>query len=137
MKWKPISEAPRDGTAILAYGTAGYLADGPLQYITYWNGDWWHQENSGLDNIAQPTHWMHLPDAPEKKMAHDPGLRPMLDAVEAAFNAAGEHMPWASTVAQSILDMPTAVRCEVEKELRKRLLLAWITQGDSTWKERR
>lgn len=57
-------------------------------------------------------------------MAHDPGPLPLLDLVEAAFNAAGERMPWASTVAQRILDMPTMVRVAVEAELDKRLMEA-------------
>lgn len=55
-------------------------------------------------------------------MAHDPGPLPLLDAVEAAFNAAGARMPWASSVAQVILDMPTMVRVAVEAELDKRMV---------------
>ena len=66
-KWRPISEAPRDGTRILVYQPA-VLYKGGMSYPPYievaeyrdYDGKW----DAG-DVILDPTHWMPRPRPPE------------------------------------------------------------------------
>ena len=65
MEWQPIETAPNDWSGVLLYESCadrnndvgeGYFAS------TDYDGDGeWHWENN---DIAHPTHWMHLPPAP-------------------------------------------------------------------------
>ena len=59
--WRPIAEAPRDGTRVLGYFPnieAGYHDTAYLgRFETWASRDW----------PAQPTHWMPLPSPPEKE----------------------------------------------------------------------
>lgn len=66
-KWRDISEAPRDGTPILAYCADHYGRFGNMQVT------WWRQADDKRGYIGwgefnetywPPTHWMPLPDPP-------------------------------------------------------------------------
>lgn len=68
MKWQPISEAPKDGTVILAFWKSGFLESFVFIQPMKWCDDrekfiisWDH------DDECSPTHWMPmpLPPAPE------------------------------------------------------------------------
>lgn len=79
MKWRPISEAPRDGTKILAW------SEGRGARETYWrlygvgsparedyikglgpSGAWdWVEPMNNWAASWNPTHWMPLPEPPE------------------------------------------------------------------------
>lgn len=62
--WRPISEAPRDGTRILSW-------DGKAQNIAFWgrsnpiNRAAWIGGHCRIDHIDQPTHFMPLPQPPK------------------------------------------------------------------------
>jgi hypothetical protein len=62
--WRPISEAPKDGTDVLIY-----VADTAEQFVGYWRDD----SNAfviapngrgGWTGLKEPTHWMPLPPPP-------------------------------------------------------------------------
>lgn len=66
MSWKPIDTAPKDGTRILVHrrGARRY----PIVGVDFWRVEshswpwkpcWYHSPED-----EQPTHWMHLPEAP-------------------------------------------------------------------------
>jgi hypothetical protein len=64
--WKPISNAPRDGRAILAYLPAN-VGHTPRQDVVaiYWDaGSGWATAYSGARLDTEPTYWMPLPDPP-------------------------------------------------------------------------
>ena len=51
--WRPIDEAPRDGTWIVAR----YLSNRP--FVARWEGQVW---TDGYQAIRDPTHWLKLPE---------------------------------------------------------------------------
>jgi hypothetical protein len=61
--WRPMSEAPRDGTPIL--GVWVMRPNGPpVDWgVTRWSHGDWCDDESGLD-IPTPTAWMPLPPPP-------------------------------------------------------------------------
>lgn len=68
VEWRPISEAPRDGTPILVWDPTRPLrhfgTDDDLRYaVAHWRteGHGWANRNSAH---SSPTHWMPLPPAP-------------------------------------------------------------------------
>lgn len=72
-EWKPIESAPKDGTKILALCQPTYYETGKSMPFSYINVVWWRKRveddhnkwrHSLNDSVAQPTHWMPLPDAP-------------------------------------------------------------------------
>ena len=73
-EWQPIETAPRDGTLILVTGVNGLNT---VLAAYYWEGDdyspnpykgWSGIVNSfGEQRIAEPTHWMPLPEPPSEK----------------------------------------------------------------------
>lgn len=85
-KWRPISEAPKDGTKVWGYCIANGI---PYQACIWWRGDkytawkddgyvWRLTENDastrgfaeGLPNPG-PTHWMPLPEPPKSVSDHE------------------------------------------------------------------
>lgn len=66
MSWQPIETAPRTRRSILVY-----CAENQCIYTAFWR-DWgerqgWAHFGGGNDLMTQlPTHWMPLPDSPEK-----------------------------------------------------------------------
>lgn len=68
-KWRPIEEAPRDGTYVLLRGDSGYIGT-PYRYIVarhdvkYRPLQPWvtHANDSVLDDGKMPTHFRPLPD---------------------------------------------------------------------------
>lgn len=65
--WRPISEAPRDGTAVWLFCPDDY----PQQAVGYWADDprgsyWAFAEQLVMDvaGMAYPTHFMPLPPPP-------------------------------------------------------------------------
>lgn len=69
MEWQPIETAPKDGTEILLYDGFGlqvcrYGFDSVHNRVKLWvYGDTLDQYNTRLD-MADPTHWMPLPEPP-------------------------------------------------------------------------
>lgn len=65
-EWQPIETAPTDGTPILVYAQDTTVAcDDPLTpFITVCA----YHENGGfcVCEIREATHWMHLPEPPQK-----------------------------------------------------------------------
>lgn len=66
-EWKPIAEAPRDGTRVLYSGAT----DGIIRWVTM--GRWvedagWYEINTDPTDARSdedyPTHWMPLPAPP-------------------------------------------------------------------------
>lgn len=61
-RWRPISEAPRDGTTILVWFNDGWAENEAIS-------SWWDREHGWTcqytDSI-QPTHFMPLPAPPEE-----------------------------------------------------------------------
>lgn len=72
--WRPISEAPRDGTLIIVgrnMGNFGFVR-GTAYYENSGNGiEGWiargFSEPPGELGLAHPTHWMPLPQPPEEE----------------------------------------------------------------------
>jgi len=59
-QWRPIAEAPRDGTSVLL----GWSGHDDWTCTAYWNGDAWSADNF-LEWMTQPTHFRPLPPAPD------------------------------------------------------------------------
>ena len=62
-QWRPISEAPRDGTRIIVYRPNAYkISHGYIDEIgeDYFKGKHWMKSNF----VNQPTHFMPLPQPP-------------------------------------------------------------------------
>ncbi len=64
-QWKPIADAPKDGTFILTWNSNGINE-------VYWDADneWWYHDVDG-DNVwplrgGYPTLWADLPPAPKE-----------------------------------------------------------------------
>ena len=71
--WRPISEAPTDGTPIWAYQPNG--TPHGAQYVAWMDdhidcGPCWFDEQ---DSEPEPTHWRPLPPPPEPPTDYDPG----------------------------------------------------------------
>jgi hypothetical protein len=72
--WRPISEAPRDGTAVLLYGGGGCFGWMPPANmenfptsICYWDdrkAAWIEATGEQYERHNDPTHFRHLPPAP-------------------------------------------------------------------------
>lgn len=70
-KWKPISEAPKDGTRILVVRLGNHPTTGePFEpAIAHWFSDMYGWQEDGLDpqdyaDNWELTHWMQLPSPP-------------------------------------------------------------------------
>lgn len=63
MDWQPIDTAPQDGTRVLLWISTGIAM--PFS----WDGERWQGDDFPL-NLAWPTHWMPLPDAPNPAAPH-------------------------------------------------------------------
>lgn len=68
--WKPISEAPKDGTFILAYQPGVAAPDiVVVSFDEYWSQDGWWMCCDGKNpelplRGPEPTHWQPLPPPP-------------------------------------------------------------------------
>ena len=69
--WRPISTAPKDGTAILLHGRDVHQRRRPGPFIASWSGDWpgdenryWRCVTPGLISEIAPTHWLPVPPPP-------------------------------------------------------------------------
>jgi hypothetical protein len=58
--WRPIETAPRDGTLILVYATAGQHGLPELYSLCSWH----EQAGFCICELRKPTHWMPLPKPP-------------------------------------------------------------------------
>ena len=62
--WRPISEAPKDGTPLLLYPTFAHMFDVAMGYWHH-EHDCWYMVNLGhLNGLWEPTHFRHLPEPP-------------------------------------------------------------------------
>lgn len=71
--WRPITEAPRDGTYILLAGPSGYVGTSLRVEVCRYDAEYrplqpWvnHSNDSFLDGGSEPTHWMPLPAPPKE-----------------------------------------------------------------------
>ena len=68
--WREIESAPRDGTVIIVYNSSphkSYRKQDISAAFCLENGNWYLDGSCGCnDDMIIPTHWMHLPQAPEK-----------------------------------------------------------------------
>lgn len=70
--WRPIENAPKDGTPVLVYAPQGctqWTMYTPL-WICRWDtgrheGGAWTEAGGELWTTCEPTHWMPLPQPPE------------------------------------------------------------------------
>ncbi len=54
-EWHKGSDAPKDGTAILAEWDGIYG-------VIWWKGDeWWQEGHEDAFAVSEPGHWMHIP----------------------------------------------------------------------------
>lgn len=74
MNWKPISEAPKDGTEIVCCNVSTY--GGTLHYSNIFLASWKtynpnakgkFEWRNNVGHITYPTHWDHLPELPKKQ----------------------------------------------------------------------
>lgn len=56
-RWRPIAEAPRDGTDVLIYD--------PTDPKSPFAVDWFSHDADTPGWLGNPTHWMPLPAPPE------------------------------------------------------------------------
>jgi hypothetical protein len=58
-EWRPIEEAPKDGTGIIVFAAPAHGLEG---FVTFCR---WH-ESAGfcVDELREPTDWQPLPDPP-------------------------------------------------------------------------
>lgn len=79
--WQPIETAPKDGREIILCGglldMGGYYrpSEGPRVVIAFWaeagweasvGGEFAYTSREDPIRVVEPTHWMLLPDPPEK-----------------------------------------------------------------------
>lgn len=69
MDWRPISDAPRDGSRFLAYGSYTYPDDAePTEYceVACYSGDdeWPWEDAEGLHRIEFFSHFAEIPTFP-------------------------------------------------------------------------
>jgi hypothetical protein len=69
--WRPITTAPKDGTAILIWPAQSALTGSTecmiISYVVRWH-DWkeaWIEASGEEYDTFHPTHWMPLPEPPE------------------------------------------------------------------------
>lgn len=66
MEWQPIETAPKDGTKILSFEDDEFA-------VVWWQLDRWGKEGQWSVTASRggwylsPTHWMPLPNPPEKE----------------------------------------------------------------------
>ena len=65
MKWQPIETAPLDGTPVLVVDDDEGKGDGCVYIATYSSHYGWTLDTSPQVE-GYPTHWMPLPELPEK-----------------------------------------------------------------------
>lgn len=63
--WRPISSAPKDGTAVLVWDATPHHPDGGRATVVHWNLREWSEWGPGSASYA--THWQPLPSPPEHK----------------------------------------------------------------------
>lgn len=82
-QWRPISEAPRDGTDVLVFyevantqfAHIAFYDDGQLDpdedydpdAVGWWSYVWSSVRRYKLEGLNEPTHWMPLPEPPEQE----------------------------------------------------------------------
>lgn len=68
-KWRPIEEAPKDGTVVLALCAAECFPQA-IKYVVYeeWSG-WIYSDEMLIDHVPAPTHFRPLPDDTLARMA--------------------------------------------------------------------
>lgn len=59
--WRPISEAPRDGTNIILWNK-----DWASVEIMYYHNGYWRDDEAGVFEENEPAHFMPLPQPPEE-----------------------------------------------------------------------
>ncbi len=66
--WRPIAEAPKDGTPIMGFWTPsdGKVKPGCYGPTLFCDGEWVDPEDID-DGYADPTHWMPLPAPPRSE----------------------------------------------------------------------
>jgi hypothetical protein len=63
--WRPIKEAPKDGTRIIAAPTLnGHSCE--AYWTPMYGGVWYHAGVGHLNGMWKPTHWMPMPSLPKK-----------------------------------------------------------------------
>ncbi len=66
--WRPIEEAPKDGTSILGYRKNSSFPGYQEVSVIHWTGDTWRvtpTKDGRLSHMA--THWMPLPQPPKQR----------------------------------------------------------------------
>ena len=78
--WRPIEEAPRDGTPFLAWN--GHWRGVAMYFEARYEGDieWVDEQTNYIE--PEPTHWMPLPPPPKKE-----GVEPLGSDFEAVWDA--------------------------------------------------
>lgn len=61
--WEPISSAPKTDELILGFCPTFYQGSGGFE-VVMWHVDGWYNQ---LGLPQHPTHWMSLPDKPERE----------------------------------------------------------------------
>lgn len=68
MEWRPISEAPKDGTNVLIYGAGTWAVASWESYaVELWGTGWRDMGDIGWGGMSdvEPTAWMPLPPPPD------------------------------------------------------------------------
>jgi hypothetical protein len=129
MMWQPIETAPRDGTAVLCFR----LLDGKPEIKTaYWRPD---REAFGGEAWSYfpsypPTHWMPLPEPPEKG--------PMKTDCHICFGRGFTYGPTKTQPDVEALEEPEAVQCSWCRGTGKEPSpqgpgCAWVEQQEGDW----
>jgi len=66
-RWIPIETAPKDGREILLARVGQNEVGKDLGIWWCCSGFWSDKWTDGIDSLANPTHWMPLPQPPEQK----------------------------------------------------------------------
>lgn len=61
-EWQPMETAPKDGRYILTWSKGGGRS---IMYRSLYS-DGWCEDHDGGEEKHFPTHWMPLPEPPEK-----------------------------------------------------------------------
>lgn len=63
--WRPIAEAPKDGTKLLLWATRNTMLVPTPEVVSGWYANGWWGDESTLSHV---THWQPLPDAPRSSV---------------------------------------------------------------------
>lgn len=82
--WRPIETAPKNGSAVLIWGSVNgscggisvAMSEGGHRWVVLGGDVWAEDRYGGSLTVSHATHWMPLPAPPEQNSAHSRAVQP-------------------------------------------------------------